>query len=79
MVSNPNAGIIHSSTLEHHEPIRIVQDVYSNELIVINEQNGFMKMMNHLNCVPEFALDLEANDEHSYLGKRKNYMNPNQA
>lgn len=45
------------------------RQLYDNQLILVNEENNFMRMMSHLNSVKEMTVDLEANDEHSYLGE----------
>lgn len=40
----------------------------NNELVIVNEKLSFEKMINELKCHREISLDLEGNNDHSYLG-----------
>lgn len=54
--------------LSSNIPDLIPPELYSTDLKIINDDKSFEVMMNELSEQEEIALDLEGNNDHSFLG-----------
>ncbi|CAL8075460.1 unnamed protein product [Orchesella dallaii] len=55
-------------TIRFNRKFETLPDLYDNNFMLVNDEESFSMMLNALKEQTEFTLDLEANDDHSYLG-----------